>query len=153
MCIHFRPSSNHTTGIAARLLFTRRIVPEQWPMAARRLATGMNVRAQCCLDSSPDWCIRCCQGRCGRQDWQGRGRAHAPMRRACRHAQSRHEGGCNRKYKILHGSVRLVLTLYKSYGRGSAHHCSTSVPCATLSVSVLFVHGILSLGHTPSTMG
>lgn len=62
-------------------------------------------------------------------------------------------GGCNRKYKFLHSSVRLVLTLYKSYGRGTARHCSTSVPCATLSVSVLFVHGILSLGHTPSTMG
>ena len=62
MRIHFRPSSYHTSGIAARLLFTRRIVPEQWPMAARRLATGMNVRAQCCLDSSQDWCIRCCLG-------------------------------------------------------------------------------------------
>lgn len=48
MRIHFRPSSNHTSGIAARLLFTLCIVPEQWPMAARRLATGMNVRALCC---------------------------------------------------------------------------------------------------------
>lgn len=48
MYIHFRPSSNHTSGVAARLLFTLCIVPEQWPMAARRLATGMNVKAQCC---------------------------------------------------------------------------------------------------------
>ena len=48
MRIHFRPSSYHTSGIAARLLFTQYIVPEQWPMAARRLATGMNVRALCC---------------------------------------------------------------------------------------------------------
>lgn len=62
-------------------------------------------------------------------------------------------GSCNRKYKFLHGSVRLVLTLYRSYSAGTVHYCSTSVPCATLSVSVLFVHGILSLGHTPSTMG
>ena len=73
--------------------------------------------------------------------------------KAVGHAQSRHEGGCNRKYKILHGSVRLVLTLYRSYSAGTVHYCSTSVPWATLSVSVLFVHGILSLGHTPSTMG